>query len=380
MPTDAQEQAALIERILSTPAFIKAPLRKALLRFLFENTERFTDGKEIARKVFEIPDKDYAYDAGRVRERCLDLRTALEQYEDEREAIWRCRLPDAVRGEGYRLEFAKIKRKYSATELFWRPHLDAPQRLLVVCNSHLFFHNPAQFSSLRFYDTNTEGDSDEALAALKLKHPEAYKPELEASRVYLSAGEVNAFEALQRWFHERTGSLIQRRISRDMASRDILNSSPILLGRPDANKFIRRILNSPEAAHLGYRFHKPLGAVKIDAPREQEMRALSRFPFTAEGILGPVPKWEMVFGIATRLPNPSGQGAVTIISADYYATVITQIADALTSEDQAARLLAQMNRSADTPLPDSFEMLFAVRLSPGSMEGEGHAELLAWRM
>jgi hypothetical protein len=75
MAQDAQEHIALVQRILATPAFTKAPLRKALLAYLFEHREtsesgqktlRFIPGKEIAHKVFKISDKEFLYDAARV--------------------------------------------------------------------------------------------------------------------------------------------------------------------------------------------------------------------------------------------------------------------------------------------------------------------------
>jgi hypothetical protein len=88
-----------------------------------------------------------------------------------------------------------------------------------------------------------------------------------------------------------------------------------------------------------------------------------------------------VFGIVSRMRNPSGQGAITIISADYCSTVISQITTALTNDESARRLLRQMGRPLDATLPESFEMLFAVKRSPGNMEeAEGHAELLTWRL
>jgi hypothetical protein len=377
---DRKEQESLVQKILTSTRFENASTMRDIFIYLFKNTHRFVSRNELALEVYKANAKDTQLSvANSAAERCGALREALKEFVEGpgTNEPWRCELLPGIRGQGYRLKF--VKRDTSPTELFWCPHLEAPNRIVVVCNSHLFFHDPEQNSSFRFYDTNAEGDAEEALALLRKLHPKAYKKGLLPIRFYLSSGEVNAYAHLQSWFHTHAGVLIPRRVSRDVQAREILNSSPILLGRPDANSFIKRILNSPEASHLAYRFHKPLGAVKINAPRKDEIKALSRFPLSSGGVLGPVPNWEVVFGIVTRLPNPSGYGSVTIISADYYATVIAQIAAALTSDEQASRLLAQMNWPAGKSLPESFEMLFAVRLSPGNMEGEGHAELMAWR-
>ena len=87
----------------------------------------------------------------------------------------------------------------------------------------------------------------------------------------------------------------------------------------------------------------------------------------------------MVFGLVTRLRNPSGYGYVTIISADSHARVVSQIVEVLTSDTLTKELLQKTRWSEHLELPESFEMIFATELSPGGLEGEGHAELLCWR-
>jgi hypothetical protein len=376
---DKEEQAALVERILSSNRFVRSSRMRKILSYLFKNSNRYVDRNEIALDVFQATAKDTQLSvANNVGERCSAIRGALEWFAKGPGAneAWRCELPGGIRREGYKLKFIKIKRDPAPTELFWRPHLDMPDHVMVVGNSYLFFYDPALDSMFRFSDVNVEGDNEEALEALKRLHPKAYKESLKRNYFYLSSGEVNAHEMLQRWFHEHTKVVIPRYVSRDVMDRQIHDSSPILLGRPGANRFIRRILDSPEAAHLRYRFRKPLGAVQIDKPRKQELQALSRFPLSENGVLGPVPKWEVIFGIVTRLPNPSRQGSITIVSADYYPRVITQIMATLTDDQRLGQAFAKMGWSSDGPLPESFEMLFAVRLSPGNIEGEGRAELL----
>jgi hypothetical protein len=370
-----------LNRVTSSSSFVKSPKLKDLLVFLSKKMDRPLSAKEIEAEHFGIPADSHRFDPDHVRALCLEIRKKLERYAAaNRHERWQFDLPEAVRGEGYQLRFTKVP--HSPAELLWEPHLLDARNVVVVCNSHLFFFDPSQQEVLRFLDVNTEGDNEDAMAELEKRHPKAFDPNLEPMRFYLSSGEVNAFERLQWWFHRQSNVLIHRYVSRYMADRDILSSSPILLGRPCANRFIRRILQSPEAAHLSYRFQQPLGSVKITAPTTQEIEVLSsRFPWTAQGQLGPTLNLEVVFGIVSRMRNPSGQGAITIISADYCSTVITQIATALTDDENARRLLRQMGRSLDETLPESFEMLFAVKRSPGNMEeAEGHAELLTWRL
>ena len=380
MPDDAREQKALIDGIVASKPFVGAPGQCALLMFLFENRNTPLMAKEIEEKHYRFPVKSHKHNPGHARERIDDLKKRLEAYASQAPGErWACRLPDAKRGEGYQLEVKKVQRKRTPSELFWSPHADRTEDVVMVCGHHLFFYDPSLNSALRYYDFNMSAGREETLAALKEKHPEGYKPGLEPLQsAYLSTGEVQAQARLQKWFFGRSGALIENFVSRDMPDREIYRKSPILLGRPGTNKFIQRIMDSPKAAHLGYRIHSSLGAVKITQATDDEKRSLSRFPMKA-GIVGPVPKWESIFGIFTRLRNPSGYGYVTIISADYYARVITQIVEALTSDRLASDLLAQMNWPAESDLPESFEMLFSIALSPAELEGEGHPELLCWR-
>lgn len=383
MTTTNQEQASLVERILSTKPFINAGKRRKLLIYLYENRDRFIGGKEISHEVLGTPatKDEYMYDAGRVRERCMDLRDALKRYAESASDRWICELPEGTRGEGYRLEFRPRNSMVSATEAFWAPHLESPEDIVVICGDHLFFFDPSQNTVFRVYDLNIDGDKDEIRSALKSAYPKLHRQNLEPSHnFYLSTGEVHAYEILQKWIYHKSGVLVPRFTGREVHPGKIHRSSPVLLGRPATNRFMKSILDSPQAEHLAYRVHTSIGAVHISNPTPEEAERLSkRFPFSREGTLGPVPNWESAFGIVSRLPNPGGYSAVTIISYHYYAKVVTQIIEELTNEKLASLLLHQMNWEPGDRLPESFEMLFSVKLAPGNIEGEGRAELLLWR-
>lgn len=378
-PSDQKEHAALIERIIQFKAFVASPDQCKLLRFLYKNRLVRLQAKEIEEQHYKYPPNHPKHDQGHSRERIADLKARLCEYVEQAQGdIWRCNLPDAKRREGYQLEFKPVERE--ASQLFWKPHLEMAGEVFVVCGSHLFFHDPSKNSALRYYDFNVDRDAAETLERFKVAHPEAFKPDLQPwYHSYLSSGEVHAYEAMQRWFHGKSGAQMQRLTSRETPESKIHKSSPILLGRPDTNKFIRKIMDSRQAGHLGYRIHSTLGAIKIAKPEDSERQTLAAFPLTKDGILGPVPTWERVFGLVTRLRNPSGYGFVTIISADSHGNVVTQIVEALTKESLTKGLLAQTNWSLETDLPESFEMLFSVELSPGGLEGEGQAKLLCWR-
>jgi hypothetical protein len=272
------------------------------------------------------------------------------------------------RGEGYQLVFTGGGEKQSATELFWRPYLDAPQDIRIITSTHLFFYEPELNYAFRYADLNYDerkrviGHRKTPLEILEDERFEAVIPNLEPIYRYLSEYEVLSFEKLQRWFFERSGVLTQRHLSRGFNDEDIHDVSPILLGRSGTNRFIEQFYASSATKHLVYRFVQPLGTV-----------------LTPEKTFPADPKHETIFGIVARLLNPGGGGSVTIISAEYYNRAVMQMVSALTDDRRLERLFKQMDWPLDTEVPESFEMLFSVRSSPGNIEGAGHAELLCWR-
>lgn len=354
-----------------------ADKQRKLLDFLFANLERLLSASDIETEYFGFGPMHHNHDEGRSRGLVLALNGNLRKYEKENAAEkWICEIPNAKEEGGYHLVFTERPPPLlSPTELFWKPHLETAEDILVVCNSYLFFFDRAIERVFRFSDVNWDARKAPA-DVLKEKHLDAFEEGLKPDDPYLSAGEVNAHERLQRWFYEKRNVLIRRKASLDVLERDIHQMSPILLGRPGANRFIATLSDAMKAR---YRFDDDVfGAVRISGPlNRREEKALARFPIK-EGLLGPVPQWQTVFGVVCRFPNPSGFGAVTIISADYYARVISQIASVLTDDRRAGSLLAKMEWPREKPLPESFDMLFSVGIAPGELKGEGHPELLCW--
>jgi hypothetical protein len=79
-----------------------------------------------------------------------------------------------------------------------------------------------------------------------------------------------------------------------------------------------------------------------------------------------------VFVVVTRLPNPSGEGTVTIIYSDY-TRALGQVARTLTDDQR----LSETGWPSGKPAPASFQALFVVHLKHGKATKPG---LLAWRM
>ena len=375
-----QEHLSLIRRVTSDKTFSATPDLVEFLEFLFKHRAKKLQAKEIEALHYHR-ESDATNDPSHTRERIFQVRKRLRRYFlGARGEKWTCKVLN-IRRSGYQLTFQLAQSQRSATESFWQPHLAAEKDVVVVTGAHLFFYDSTGNGAIRYYDFNDDGNPREVVEKFKAKHQQfAHMPMEPLHRSYLSSGEVYAFEKLQRWFHERTGELLERQTSRDLSDTKLHGVSPILLGRPATNRFIQKIMGSADAERFGYRIHQPLGAIRIYNPSERERRDLARFSLTDDGVLGPVPGWRMVFGILTRMRNPSGYGHLTVVAADFQARVITQIIEALTEEKFTSQILTRTGWPLGEDMPEEFEMLFAVPLAPGGLEGEGHAELIACRL
>jgi len=368
------EERALIEKIIVSRDFGKTDGQDELLRWLYENRAKRFQAKGIEEQFYKNPIDGPNNKPGHSRERIMNLRERLETVQGAKS--WRNEIKVEIeqRGEGYQLVFKQESEKQLATELFWGPYLEAPQDIRIITNTHLFFYEPELNYAFRYgdldYDERKRGHRKTPLEMLEDEHQEAVIENLQPIYRYLSEYEVLAFEKLQQWFFGRSGVLLERRVSQEFADEDIHDVSPVLLGRPGANRFIGQLYVSSDTKHLAYRFEPPMGTVRIKGTQtEREKKALLRFD----------PKHDTVFGIVARLPNPGGGGSITMISAEYYSRAVMQMVSALTDDRRLERLFNQMEWPLDAEVPESFEMLFAVRVSPGNIEGAGHAELLCWR-
>jgi len=132
MPQD-DEQENLIQRISASAPFLVAPKQIELLKFLFRNKDKGLMAKEIEELHYRYPPTSSQHNPAHTRERIADLKERLRKYEklapNER---LKCE-PVSTRGDGFKLEFRSINR--TATELFWLPHLELPEHILVVGNT-----------------------------------------------------------------------------------------------------------------------------------------------------------------------------------------------------------------------------------------------------
>jgi len=384
------EEKALIEEIITSPLFSGARLRIMLLRHLFQSRDKPQTVGDLAEEVW---DKGLdTFDPNTVRVQCADLRKHLKEFASSYigTSRLRCDLPPANLAESYRLIFTEIETKWRATHGFWKAHLSSGLNVITVCNEPLFFRDWDERvrKVTRYSDINQEDtDSRKALEKLKQLHPDDFKESLECSHSYLPSGEIFARQRLEEWFDQAAGIKIRNLVSRHMNGQELAETSPILLGNTRTNRFIREILKSEDCAHLAYTIRpERFGVIEIANANENEIEALRRLPpssvrfgnESAEVVDSP-DSARYVFGLVTRIPNVYGEGAITIIAADY-TRFIDQIARVATDESLLRHIVEKADWK-DSVAPQSFQALLMMRTGIGILDDERRKpELLTWRM
>ena len=364
--------------MIASQAFEKSAQIR-LLRFLHDNRARGMESRDIEIQHYKRKPTGSTFNPAHARERISDLRLRLTKYQAmARLERLQCRLPEPSRGEGYQLVYAPTE--WSGPQAFWLHHLEQPKGLTVVTGSHLFFFNAERKTVLRFSDINASGQAPGAASSeLMTKHPEASLAGFrEWNNAYLASGDVLAHEKLARWFYDEANVLVERRTDHDISEVQLREMTPIFIGRPQTNRFIRTIQDSPEASHLRYRIQGEGGSLSIRDMTQEEKTRLARCEISSDGRVAVPPADHSVIGLVTRIPSPWGRGHVTIIACDYYAMVIARIVESMTEDEHASELLRQMNWPRTAELPSSFEIIFRVALSPGGIQGEGWPEILCW--
>lgn len=380
-----RELKALYDEIIDSPAFRLFPRRSALFSYLWKHRYEDSPPDKIWHEALEER-ATYVKDgpsASRVRDRCRDLRGALEDYSAEIRKGWRFYFPDAIRTVGYRLRWIKVNDPNSATSAFWRAHLDSAADISIVYIEQLFYQDWWERLTFRYYDCNEE-HSREALAELKHRHQEAYNDRIKAAYPFVAWGEVEARDLITRWFAEhamlKVKPVVTRRIKDDSS---IWQDSLILLGAGPGNHMISDLekyypdlpIRMPEVGLESS--PRRCGRVTIQRPTRDEMRSFARFnPVRVQSgcTLDFHPDQGTLLAYLTRVPNPHTDNHVTVIHADF-GRAIEQIAALLTDE-------GRMRTGKELPpdLPDSFQVLFSIPISDLTTDHRHvRLELLTWR-
>lgn len=360
--------------------FKSAKDQKKLLEYLFGRRGNPPYAKDIEADVYKRDPSHSLHNPGHARERIGEFKLRLETYASRNPTEkWHCNLPGAEDKDGYRLQFLL---RQTLVEQLWEPHFTSGKFISVVCDPLLFFYDHAEGRMLRFVDTNIEGlNRERATDELQLKHPGKTPEKLIAGHFYVDVGALLASERLREYFWNFKQVRVPLVFDKDGVGQDWTKGSPVLLGTARTNTFIRRILGAPETKALRYRLHlEKFAWVTIDRPSDSDVSRLLA--------LGPIIEWnkentsftttspEFTIGIVSRFKDPrGGSGFITLITSDATRNT-TQLAEALTDDKQFGGICEQMGIKN---LPESFEMLFLVKLWPGDLDDEaGEAQLIGW--
>jgi len=375
----ADEQKALVERMLASAAFRRTRELPGLLRFLLDNRDRLLMAKDIQVEHFRGQVDSPRFNPGHARERANKLRECLAGYQAEKpEETLLCELPNADDIGGYQLRFRRITEPVSACRRFWAAHLESGKEIVAVADPLLFFAEKEKM--FRFMDTNIEGTSRKAaLAELKKLHAKEHRDTLIPGHFYIDVGSVIASDLIREFF--RSSGVAVPLLLDKQASVRWLKASPVVIGNARTNAAVRSIFGSAAAESFAYRLDEAkFASIHVRNPNNKETDALKSIgaKMDADGNFE-TPSAELTIGIVTRMPNPRGAGVITFIASDGTFTV-KQMAAALTDESQLRAIFTQTGWRLDRPVPQSFEMMFLVRLWPGDIDDEGgEATLLCWR-
>lgn len=382
----------LIENITASRLFSGAPKLCRLLEYFYENKDRRVAPEELEHDHYGRLKGTAEHDPGHARLTANELKNKLVQYAQHapQEEWLRCELLPSARGEGYKLSFYAS----SATAFFWSPHLGSGKEITVVCDPLLFFYDHANGTMLRFVDTNIDkSDRKQALDELERLHPGVNADnDLVPGHFYLNAGAIMAAESLRDYFWNHAKRRVPLILTKDGLKKQLLSSSPIMVGTIRTNTVMKEIFSSPVAKGIAYRMSAgKFPWVTVAKPTQREQDALvkplgMKIDRDGNGVLemrgnGRIDSLtsEATLGIVTRLANPLGTGAITLISS-YSILNVAKIATALTDETRMKGFFTQMDWPLEPQLPESFEMMFRVNLAPANMDDEAtDAKLLCWR-
>ena len=375
------EREAHIEDILRAPELAQAEICGCLLRILLKHSDEPAglSGKELAEEVYRQKlhsDREQSF-----RQLVMELRARLRRYsatEEGQRRKWCCLLPNGISGQGYKLRFINQWELPGPAGRFWQAHCEGGKLPILVFSEPLFFTEETGSRLARWPDVNDDDATpDEALRLLKEKHPEVDTRQLRPCYGYVASGEIKAQQYIQEWFELAGGRSAAARNARRITSSDISSTCPILMGAPQDNRLMQHLLALKECGQMRYRcdFERP-GITLLKHATADERKKLGFLPNgnvahrTGHYDLVDTPDaGGYVFGVLVRMPNPYGEGCVTIISA-HHTRAIEQCAKSLTDDARIRRLFVRSEWACEEAAPPFFEALFTVRMGPVNVDAE----------
>jgi hypothetical protein len=377
-PADAEESVA--RKILETPDFRNASLRRKLFIFLFQRRSGYVSTEMLEKWNFESPKQSFSPEQ-RIRERIADLRRALVEYAAQSDSRLVCSLPDAVQGKGYRLEFAENDPE-APTLIFWKPHTEEGD-VYIVYVEQLFYQDWSRRYLFRHVELNAESE-EQALLDLRTKYLEEWSEELNASYPYVAYGEIQTRDALAKWFHERAYLTLNNAVTRRMDDARVWASSLILMGESTSNKYVRDVLKA--CIPLDIRLEileedgRTVGQARVqNAGQEELLRVSDLEPVSLPRGYGLRfnPKVGTILSLLTRVKNRQSGKTVTIFNSEF-ADSLEQIAFLLTDDRRVQRLIDQVGWKDG--LPGQFQILFRFTIdSVATAHRMATPRAVAWR-
>jgi hypothetical protein len=391
--TQQDEISSLFDDVVRSIYLRRSLSLSALFKYLWtkrnEPSQSLDIWEEVLHEFSRSDDKDrpkdqYDYQSS-VRERCLELRKALQDYNANSGQEWRIALPNAIPHRGYQIQVQRVDGSLSPTFGFWQAHLKANRDVCVVHVEQLFYQSWRNRSTFRYYDCN-EDNPELAIAELKERHPEAYTDELNAAYPFVACGEIEARDVIADWFAEYSMVKVKGAVSRRRNDKEIWRDSLILLGGSPGNRMIKEVLES--CPHLDIWLKeswaningRPSGVMVVKNASEHEMSRFARFNPVCTGsdcLLHFSPEQGTVLAIVTRAPSPYANSSVTIINTDF-GRAVEQVAQLLTDEE---RMGGREWPKLEPSMPGSFQVLYAIPIRSLSADYLLAKELepLAWR-
>lgn len=349
--SDVSARNALVRDILTSRQFAHADSLKRIFRYL---VERSADSTGFPPKEYEIAVEAMGRPATFdpridpiVRVSLSSIRERLLAYfaTEGRNAPVRLEIP---RGH-YQVQFVEteideeaVAQRGAALSRFWQPYLESSAPNVIVYTEPLFFRD----SQKRYFRDWSVNQFEGGVEKISHSFPGIKAHEITPVFHYLSAGEVHSLLSLTRMFHEARVP-VETRNSRISQWQELSRCNLILLGSPRTNVFLEKLQDEYPLVTLADRIEcrgSGKGRVKTYRCRRFLDGSLQRMT---------------EYAVVTRRHGVLPGCCITMIAANH-GRAIEAAGHLLTLEDRVQLLLDRMQVSAESTVPQVFQLLVRV--------------------
>lgn len=416
---EKEEKERVLNLVLNSEACSSRPEHRAILRYLWENSARPVSRAEIQNEIKHVKKKTRVSD-GAVRTAISELRNAVKNYFKDHYPPWSFKIPDAPGSGGYVIDWKnKLAYEASVARAFWHPHFakkpnkQESRDINIVYNEYLFMHYWPELLVFRFYDVNAQApyELDELEKKRKIAFDHYAKKKdgiknLRPTTAYLTSGEVEARDAIVKWFSDNEATEVQPVIPSHASDKGLdsyWHNSLILLGSAAGNPLIEEVMKrQPElpieavmpSMEIDHRRHAVRIKGKLTQREENRLMDIdkdkNRYPIDLvkngdDYELRFIPEKDWALVVVSRVPNhktnDTALNPITILQCDY-TRALWQVASVLTKDSEL------VERSPFNPLRGNyFQAIFLVptrdsnkrKLTSSSEANLSDVELLVFR-